>query len=122
MDKPDVVLLDIELPGMSGLECLRELKTRSPKLEIVMLTIHDDSRTLFEALEAGASGYLHKPPASSAEILEALAEVRAGGSPMSSQIARLVVKSFHARSRDRRELEQLTKREEEILALVSEGY
>ena len=121
-DKPDIVLLDVELPGMSGLEYLRELKIRLPKIDVVMLTICDDSQTLFNALEAGATGYLQKPPASAAEILDALAEVRAGGSPMSSQIARLVVRSFHDRGRDRRELEQLTSREEEILRFVSQGY
>ena len=120
-ERPDIVLLDIELPGMSGLQCLQEIKSRCPKVDVVMLTVCDDAQTLFDALESGATGYLQKPPASPAEVLDALLEVRAGGSPMSSQIARLVVKSFQARSRDRRELEQLTAREEQVLALLSRG-
>lgn len=120
-ERPDVVLLDIQLPGMSGLQCLREIKVSCPRIEVVMLTISDDAQTLFEALECGATGYLQKPPASSAEVLEALLEVRNGGSPMSSQIARLVVKSFQSRSGGRRDLEQLTAREHEVLALLSRG-
>jgi len=120
-DKPDVLLLDLELPGKSGLECIRDFKARLPKLEILILTICDDSKRIFQALESGATGYLHKPPTSSVEILNAITEIRAGGSPMSSGIARLVVKTFQQRGRTRQEVERLSPREQEILELVSRG-
>lgn len=120
-EPPDVVLMDINLPGMSGIECVRRLKERLPPLQIIMLTIEEDSRRVFESLEAGASGYLvkHLPPA---EILEAIQEVHRGGSPMSSQIARLVVQTFQSRGQSRRLEENLTPREEEILTWLTKGY
>jgi DNA-binding NarL/FixJ family response regulator len=121
VEKPDIVLLDLELPHLPGEECIRELKARLPGLEIVVLTIHDDSRRIFDALEAGATGYLVKPVAP-AKILEALTEAAAGGAPMSSQIARLVIHTFHERGQRKQELKQLTAREEEILAYVAKGY
>jgi DNA-binding NarL/FixJ family response regulator len=121
LDSPDVVLMDINLPKMSGIECVRELKELLPTSQIIMLTIEEDSRRVFQSLEAGAAGYLVKnlPPA---KILEAIEEVHRGGSPMSSQIARMLVQSFQERGQSRREEENLTPREEEILALVSKGY
>lgn len=120
-EPPDVVLMDINLPGMSGIECVRRLKERLPQLQIIMLTIEEDSRRVFESLEAGANGYLvkHLPPA---EILEAIQEIHRGGSPMSSQIARLVVQTFQARGQSRRLEENLTPREEEILTWLTKGY
>ncbi|MBI2930001.1 MAG: response regulator transcription factor [Verrucomicrobia bacterium] len=120
-EKPDVLLLDLELPHMSGEEFIREAKARWPKLEILILTVHDEPKRIFAALEAGASGYLVKP-AAPAKLLEALADVAAGGSPMSSQIARLVLSTFRERGKRKQDLGQLTPREEEILALLSQGH
>jgi DNA-binding NarL/FixJ family response regulator len=120
-DKPDVVLMDLHLPGRSGIECVQELKTRFPKLNILMLTIEQDSRLVFEALQAGACGYLVKD-VPYAKMLEAIEEVHRGGAPMSSQIARQVIQFFHHRSHTSRELETLTPREQEILRLLAEGY
>lgn len=120
-DPPDVVLMDINLPRMSGIECVRELKPRLPKSQIIMLTIEEDARRVFQSLEAGAAGYLVKnlPPA---RVLEAIEEVHRGGSPMSSQIARMLVQTFHQRGQSKREEENLTPRETQILALIAKGY
>ncbi|MCP5515683.1 MAG: response regulator transcription factor [Verrucomicrobiales bacterium] len=120
-DETDVVLMDINLPGRSGVECVQRLKERDPGLQIVMLTIEADSQRVFDSLAAGATGYLVKnvPPAG---ILAAIEEVHRGGSPMSSQIARMLVQSFHRQGRVAREDENLTAREEEILSLIARGY
>ena len=117
----DVALMDINLPGMSGIECVRELKARCPGLQIIMLTIEEDSRRVFQSLAAGAAGYLIKnlPPH---KILEAIQEVHRGGSPMSSQVARMLVQTFHQRATSAKSGECLTPREQEILALISKGY
>jgi DNA-binding NarL/FixJ family response regulator len=119
--RPDVVLMDINLPGRSGIECVRHLKDLDPKLQIVMLTIEENSQRVFESLQAGATGYLVKnvPPSG---ILAAIQEVHRGGSPMSSQIARMLVQSFHRPSPTARGEGNLTNREEEILRLVAKGY
>ena len=116
---PDVVLMDINLPKMSGVECTFRLKKLVPQVQIVMLTVYDDSEQIFKALEMGASGYLLKrsPPD---EILKALAEVHRGGAPMSSYIARQVVQSFGKRTN--LEAPDLSPREVEVLALVAKGY
>jgi len=119
-EKPDVLLLDLELPKLSGDDSLGELRQKLPALEILVLTMHDEPRRIVKALEAGASGYLIKP-VSPAKLLDAIIEVRDGGSPMSSQIARLVVRTFHQRGRTNSDLQTLTAREEEILKLLSEG-
>lgn len=119
-EKPEVLLLDLELPKLSGEDSIREFKARLPALEILVLTLHDEPKRIFTALEAGASGYLIKP-VHPAKLLEAIAEVRAGGSPMSSQIARLVVRVFHQRGRTNAQFETLTTREEEILKLLADG-
>src|SRR5579859_7824235 len=92
-EKPAVVLMDINLPGMSGIECVRRLKPLLPKTQFVMLTVYEDADHIFNALAVGASGYLLKR-VSRGELLEALQDVHAGGSPMSSNIARKVVQSF----------------------------
>jgi len=120
-EKPDVVLMDINLPGASGIECVRKLKDLIPDLNVLMLTVYDDSKRIFDSLSAGAKGYLLKrtPPS---KILEAIKEVHGGGSPMSSQIARMVVDSFRRMGISKDEKENLTKREEEILALLAKGY
>lgn len=117
---PDVLLLDLELPGRQGLDVISEIVTRWPELTIIVLTVHDESAKIFTALEAGAIGYLGKP-VSSVRLLEAIAEAHAGGSPMSTSIARLVVRKFHAQGRLRKSLDQLTPREMEILDHISRG-
>ena len=117
---PDVLLLDLELPGRNGLDVISEMIARWPNLAIIVLTVHDESAKIFAALEAGAIGYLGKP-VSSVRLLEAIAEARAGGSPMSTSIARLVVRKFHAQGRLRKSLDQLTPRENEILDHISRG-
>src|SRR5712691_8756921 len=94
-DKPDVILMDINLGGMDGIECVRRLKARMPEAQVLMLTVFDDTEKIFRALAAGASGYLLKRM-SPKKLLEAIAEVRAGGSPMSASIARKVVESFQS--------------------------
>jgi len=118
---PDVVLMDINLPGMNGVECVRQLKPRYPNLQIVMLTIYDNLEQVFEALTAGATGYLLKqtPPE---ELLEALRDVAHGGSPMSSQIARKVVQSFHASTPASNEVDKLSEREKKVLDLLAKGF
>lgn len=118
---PEVVLMDISLPGMSGTECVRELKRRRPALQVVMFTIHEEDAEIFRAIEAGATGYLVKrtPPA---EILAALAEVHRGGAPMSSGIARKVLRAFQRLGAARRNLDGLTPREREILDHLARGY
>lgn len=117
---PDVLLLDLELPGRNGLDVISEMIARWPNLAIIVLTVHDESAKIFAALEAGAIGYLGKP-VSSVRLLEAIAEAQVGGSPMSTSIARLVVRKFHAQGRLRKSLDQLTARELEILDHISRG-
>ena len=107
---PDVLLLDLELPGRNGLEVIAEMVARWPKLAIIILTIHDECAKIFTALEAGAIGYLGKP-VSPVRLLEAIAEAHAGGSPMSSPIARMVVRKFQEQGRVQQKLDQLTARE-----------
>jgi len=118
--KPEVILMDINLPGMSGIECVRTLKTRLPKAPVVMLTVHDDDDSIFESLKAGAVGYILKktPPA---KILEAIREVHGGGSPMSNQIARRVLATFQAMPRRADDDGMLSPREQEILNHVARG-
>lgn len=120
-EKPDVILMDINLPGATGIECVRKLKSSIPELNIIMLTVYDDSSNIFNALAAGANGYLLKrtPPM---KLLEAIKEVNEGGSPMSSQIARMVVDSFRKMGESKEEQNNLTKREDEILSQLAKGY
>lgn len=117
---PDVALVDINLPGMSGIECVARLKLVRPQLSMLMLTTHEESDLIFESLRAGASGYLLKNKAHSG-LIEAVQEVRGGGAPMSMQIARKVVRFFHQAPTRTPELETLTVREQEILALLATG-
>lgn len=122
-DLPDVVLSDINLPGMNGVECVRGLKKQLPKIQFVMITVYEDSNRIFKALEAGATGYLLKQTPRE-ELLTSLREVYAGGSPMSSGIARKVVQCFRKSPplSEENELSQLSKREEEVLDLLAQGY
>lgn len=119
--RPDVVLMDIHLPGMSGIECVVRMKLRRPAVQVLMLTMYEDSELIFESLRAGATGYLLKnQPAS--ELIQAIEQVHAGGAPMSMRIARKVVAYFQQIHQPRSEMEQLTRREQEILALLARGY
>lgn len=115
---PDVVIMDIRLPGMNGIECTRHITERFTKVQVIICTVHEDDELIFEALRAGASGYLLKR-SSIEEILEALRQVLAGGSPMSPAIARRVVSSFRPRKND--DLNTLTEREQSVLDLLSTG-
>lgn len=119
--KPDVVLMDINLPGMSGIECVKKLKAQLPKLQVLMLTMYEDDEKVFQSLVAGASGYLVKRT-SPAELLKAIEEVHSGASPMSGKIARTVVQYFQTLQRKEPQQEYLSKREEEILGLLVKGY
>jgi DNA-binding NarL/FixJ family response regulator len=118
---PDVVLMDINLPGMSGIECVAKLKELRPALHIIMLTICADDEEIFDSLRKGASGYLIKktPPA---KILEAIADVHSGGAPMSSAIARRVVQYMRQEPASPGKPENLSKREYEILGYLAKGY
>jgi DNA-binding NarL/FixJ family response regulator len=118
---PDVVLMDVNLPGMSGVECVRLLKARLPNLQVVMLTVYDDSDRIFQALQMGASGYLLKRSTTD-EILRAVEEVHRGGAPMSSYIARKVVQSFRRQGPSEKAAENLSRRETDVLAYVGRGY
>jgi DNA-binding NarL/FixJ family response regulator len=119
---PEIVLMDINLPGMDGIECTYNLKAKMPKLQIVMLTVYEDTGKIFQALQAGAVGYLLKLTKPE-EILTALKEVSFGGSPMSAQIARKVVQSFHRQQiKPSEDQAPLTMREEQVLNLLSKGY
>jgi DNA-binding NarL/FixJ family response regulator len=118
---PDVVLMDIFLPRMSGIECTARLKLVLPKTPIVILTGSDDDEMVFLALEAGADGYLLKRT-KPADLQDALLEVMSGGAPMTSEIARRVVESFRQKNRGRDDSISLTAREEETLVLLSKGY
>jgi len=119
--KPDVVLMDIQLPKMSGIECVENLIEKSPDLQIMMLTVYEDNEQVFKSLAAGATGYILKrtPPA---ELLEAIRELHEGGSPMSDQIARKVVQTFQQIGKSSKETENLSERETEILSYLAKGY
>lgn len=119
-EKPDVVLLDLNLPGLSGSDCVRKLKARMPKTLILVLTVQDQDKEILKVLAAGADGYLEKP-VTFTRILDALKDLHEGGAPMTSHVARLVLKSFHQRGRSMDELKNLTSREEEVLALLAQG-
>ena len=118
---PDVALMDINLPGMSGIECVSRLREVVPSLKIIMLTVFEESEQVFKALSAGAFGYLVKSNRP-AKILEAIREVHGGGSPMSGHIARKVVQSFQAQAAARAETDTLTARELEVLQGLSRGH
>ena len=118
--RPDVVLMDINLPGMSGIDCVRNVKSLLPCAQILMLTIYEDSEWIFESLVAGASGYLLKRT-SGERLLEAIGEVRAGGSPMTSHIARKVVQYFNRLPNVNPEVQALSARERDVLDRLARG-
>ena len=119
--QPDVVLMDIFLPRMSGIECTTRLKELLPKTQIIILTAMDDQELVFLALEAGADGYLLKRT-TPADLRTALLDVLGGGAPMTSQIARRVIESFRQKAKIRDDSAHLSIREEQILLLLSQGY
>jgi len=118
--RPDVVLMDINLPGMNGVECVRQLKQLLPQTQVMMLTVYEDTENIFNALTAGASGYMLKRT-SSPELLEAIKEVSRGGSPMTMHIARKVVQSFQKTAATAPSAENLSEREQQVLDLLSQG-
>jgi RNA polymerase sigma factor (sigma-70 family) len=118
--KPDVVLMDINLPGMNGVECVRQLKKIAPEIQVMMLTVYEDTENIFDALAAGASGYMLKRTAGK-ELLEAIEEVKRGGSPMTTHIARKVVQSFQRSAAAEAQTESLSEREQQVLDLLSQG-
>jgi DNA-binding NarL/FixJ family response regulator len=119
---PEVVIMDIQLPDLSGIECTARLKRILPETQVMIFTVYEDNDQIFQALEAGASGYLLKRT-TPAEILEAITDIKDGGAPMSSEVARKVVQSFRKTEPTKAaELAQLSRREEEILALLTQGY
>jgi DNA-binding NarL/FixJ family response regulator len=118
--QPDVVLMDIHLPGESGIACTARLKQRLPALQVIIVTVYRNHELIFQALQAGACGYLLKR-SSPEELLKAVAEVRAGGAPMTSEIARMVVEAFQKKPLNTTSADGLTQRESEILSLLSEG-
>ena len=120
-DPPDVALLDIALPGMSGIEGVRQLKVRYPALHVLMLTVFDDNDHVFEAICAGASGYLLKDTALE-KLIESIRDVSEGGAPMTPQIARKVLGEFQHRPKAKAEEVHLSPREREILGLLADGH
>ncbi|HWF18565.1 MAG TPA: response regulator transcription factor [Verrucomicrobiae bacterium] len=118
---PDIVLMDIQLPNLSGIECTARLKQMLPSLRIIVVTVYEDTDRIFNALRAGACGYLLKRY-SPDEIVSAIREVRQGGAPMSREIARKVIASFQEPLTRAIEVEDLTRREREILELLAEGF
>jgi DNA-binding NarL/FixJ family response regulator len=116
----DVVLVDINMPGMNGIECVRTLKPLNRSVNYMMLTAYHDAQLIFDALSAGAGGYLLKR-ATREELIAAIKDVHSGGSPMSSSIARIVVEAFQNKPTKDEQLEQLTTREREVLDLLAKG-
>lgn len=118
---PDVVLMDINLPGINGVECVRQLKAELPALQVLMLTVYEDSDSLFNSLKAGASGYLLKRTAF-ARLVDSILDVHAGGSPMTPQLARRVVQFFSKPTENRAPVAHLTPGEKEFLDQLAKGY
>lgn len=119
-ERPDVVLMDINMVGMDGIECVRHLKTLAPQVQIVMLTVYEDTEKIFKALAAGATGYLLKRYEPD-ELLQAIRDVQAGGSPMSNSIARKVVASFQKADQANEKQIPLTSREQSVLDSLARG-
>jgi len=118
--KPDIVIMDINLPGINGIDCIKKVKNKIPKTQFMMFTVYENDEKVFEALKAGASGYLLKNTGL-IQMIEALKELYNGGSPMSANIARKLVTVFREKEINTLETETLSKRENEILELLSRG-
>jgi DNA-binding NarL/FixJ family response regulator len=118
--KPDIVIMDISLPGMSGIECIRQVKDKSPGTQFMMFTVYENDEKVFEALKVGASGYLLKNTGL-VQLVESIKELYNGGSPMSANIARKLVTVFRNKEKEVEPVEQLSHRENEILQLLSKG-
>lgn len=118
--KPNIVIMDINLPGMNGIECIRQIKDKTPDTQFMMFTVYENDEKVFEALKAGASGYLLKNTGL-VQLIEALKELYNGGSPMSANIARKLVTLFRNGQKETANLEILSNRENEILQLLSKG-
>lgn len=118
--KPDVVIMDINLPGVNGIECIREVKSKIPKTQFMMFTVYENDEKVFEALQAGASGYLLKNTGL-IQMIEAIRELHNGGSPMSANIARKLVNTFQKQEINKTSVAALSNRENEILQLLSKG-
>lgn len=117
----DIALFDVNLPGMSGIDCIQRLKILHPRMQMMVLTVYDNTDTIFQALKAGATSYLLKstPPE---KVVEAIVDVFEGGSPISSQIARKVIEAFTVKEKTNEYFQELSKREQEILEQLSKGY
>ncbi|MGB4846942.1 MAG: response regulator transcription factor [Saprospiraceae bacterium] len=118
--KPEIVIMDINLPGMNGIECIRQVKDLSPGTQFMMFTVYENDEKVFEALKAGASGYLLKNTGL-LQMIEAIKELHEGGSPMSSNIARKLVSVFHEKEKIAQEINTLSSRENEVLQWLSKG-
>jgi DNA-binding NarL/FixJ family response regulator len=117
----DIALFDIQLPGMNGIECIRRLKMLHPRMQMMVLTVYDNTDNIFNAIAAGAVGYLLKstPPQ---KIIDAIMDIQKGGSPISSQIARKVIEAFAVKQKTNDYFQELSRREQEILEQLSKGY
>jgi DNA-binding NarL/FixJ family response regulator len=118
--KPDIVIMDINLPGMNGIECIRQVKSKSPCTQFMMFTVYENDEKVFEALKAGASGYLLKNTGL-AQLIESLKELYDGGSPMSANIARKLVSVFHEKENNTKAIETISARENQVLQLLAKG-
>ncbi|HEV8273384.1 MAG TPA: response regulator transcription factor [Chitinophagaceae bacterium] len=118
--KPDIVIMDINLPGMNGIECIRQIKDKIPATQFMMFTVYENDEKVFEALKAGASGYLLKNTGL-VQLIESLKELHIGGSPMSANIARKLVTLFRSEQKETANVEALSSRENEILQLLAKG-
>ncbi len=122
MEEPvEVALFDVQLPGITGIECIQKLKIAHPKMLMMMLTVYDNSETIFSALKAGATSYILKNTPTE-KIIEAIEELCHGGAPISSQIARKVIEAFQTKDKTNEHFQALSRREQEILELLSHGY
>jgi DNA-binding NarL/FixJ family response regulator len=117
----EIALFDVNLPGMNGIDCIQRLKMLHPRMQMMVLTVYDNPDTIFNALKAGATSYLLKTTPAG-KILEAIAEVQQGGSPISSQIARKVIEAFAVREKTNEYFQELSRREQEMLEHLSKGY
>lgn len=118
--QPDIVIMDINLPGINGIECIRQLKEKTPRTQFMMFTVYENDEKVFEALKAGASGYLLKNTGL-VQLIESLKELHNGGSPMSANIARKLVTLFRDDQKQTAKLDVLSNRENEILLLLAKG-